>query len=651
MKSSSPKRTRFFLFLSSLLFLSQHPITAQEEEPILNFCDLGGTYSNGSQFETNLKAFLPSLSLNGPLHLNTFYNASYGNPPDRVYALVQCMSNTSLEDCKTCLNTSTTEILRRCPNQKISAIRYYNCLLRYSDQRFFSQRMTGSRIKFNNSKKATDPDLFNDKLAVLMKSISSEAAYKDSSFATGMISVTDSLKIYGMGQCTRDISGDECNRCLEESVSDIPVCCSGMTGGSVYFVSCNLRYDIFPFFGSSTTTTTEGQEDPDDGRRRKLWETAVAIAIPIAISLLIFLGVGYCILKRKDETYEDGENIADIDSILFDFNSIKVATNNFSNINKLGEGGFGPVYKAKLPNGKELAVKRLSRHSGQGVEEFKNEVTLVAKLQHRNLVRLLGCCTEGDEKLLIYEYVPNRSLDIYLFDPAKRTYLDWQTRFKILRGIARGILYLHEDSLFRIIHRDIKASNILLDGDMNPKISDFGMARLLGVDQTRGSTGKVVGTYGYMAPEYAMRGRFSVKSDVFSFGVLLLEIVSGMKNSSFQNSDNAQNLLQYTWRLWQEGNALELMDSSLGDKCSRSEMLRIIHIGLLCVQEDASDRPTMSTVVLMLSSNSTTLYKPKQPAFVWGKCPDVAAISSNTSTIEYPISPSYDVSLSEFEPR
>lgn len=127
--------------------------------------------------------------------------------------------------------------------------------------------MTGNRIKFSNSKKATDPDLFNEKLAALMKSVSSEAAYKDSMFATGITSVTDSLKIYGMGQCTRDISGNECNLCLQESVSDIPVCCSGMTGGSVYFVSCNLRYEIFPFFGSSTTTTTtEGQEDPDDGK-------------------------------------------------------------------------------------------------------------------------------------------------------------------------------------------------------------------------------------------------------------------------------------------------------------------------------------------------------------------------------------------------
>ncbi|XP_039140365.1 G-type lectin S-receptor-like serine/threonine-protein kinase At4g27290 [Dioscorea cayenensis subsp. rotundata] len=197
--------------------------------------------------------------------------------------------------------------------------------------------------------------------------------------------------------------------------------------------------------------------------------------------------------------------------------------------NKLGQGGFGPVYKGKLEGGLEIAVKRLSRNSLQGIDEFKNEALLITKLQHRNLVRLLGCCMDMDERMLIYEYMPNKSLDSLLFGREKTINIDWQTRYQIILGVARGLLYLHQKSRVTIIHRDLKAGNVLLDETMNPKISDFGMARTFCGDDTTTKTRKVDGTYGYMAPEYAMDGIFSVKSDVFSFGVMVLEIVSGQK--------------------------------------------------------------------------------------------------------------------------
>ncbi|XP_058073048.1 G-type lectin S-receptor-like serine/threonine-protein kinase At1g11330 [Magnolia sinica] len=230
---------------------------------------------------------------------------------------------------------------------------------------------------------------------------------------------------------------------------------------------------------------------------------------------------------------------------LFSFASVVAATDNFCPTNKLGQGGFGPVYKGKLHEGQEIAVKRLSRSSGQGQEEFKNEIILIAKLQHMNLVRLLGCCIEGEEKILLYEYMPNKSLDFLLFDPTQGKLLDWGKRIHIIDGIAQGLLYLHKYSRLRVIHRDLKASNILLDGEMNPKISDFGMARIFGRNESEANTNRVVGTYGYMSPEYAMEGLFSEKSDVFSFGVLLLEIVSGKKNTSFYHSDRSLNLLGY----------------------------------------------------------------------------------------------------------
>ncbi|CAA0835956.1 G-type lectin S-receptor-like serine/threonine-protein kinase B120 [Striga hermonthica] len=301
---------------------------------------------------------------------------------------------------------------------------------------------------------------------------------------------------------------------------------------------------------------------------------------------------------------------------MFSFSSVVTATDNFSDKNKLGQGGFGDVYKGMLLGGHEIAVKRLSTKSGQGLEEFKNEIMLIAKLQHRNLVRLLGCCIHGEEKLLLYEYMPNKSLDSYLFDVDKKGELDWKKRFNIIGGIARGLLYLHRDSRLRIIHRDLKASNILLDEEMNPKISDFGMARIFGGNQNEANTNRVVGTYGYMAPEYAMEGLFSLKSDVYSFGVLLLEIITGQRNIDFRLTDYV-NIIGYAWNLWDKGRAVELLDLSImkmGTSCNE-QVLKCVHVAMLCVQDNAGNRPDMSAVVLMLESENMALPLPTQPTF------------------------------------
>ncbi|OEL14616.1 Receptor-like serine/threonine-protein kinase SD1-8 [Dichanthelium oligosanthes] len=324
----------------------------------------------------------------------------------------------------------------------------------------------------------------------------------------------------------------------------------------------------------------------------------------------------------QDDSLHNGHhqgNNKDCDLPSFDAEKIQAATNNFSIHNKIGQGGFGPVYMGKLENGQDIAVKRLSRRSTQGLREFKNEVKLIAKLQHRNLVRLLGCCIDGYERMLVYEYMHNRSLNTFLFNEERQSMLSWEKRFNIINGIARGILYLHQDSVLRIIHRDLKASNILLDKDMNPKISDFGVARIFGTDQTAAYTKKVVGTYGYMSPEYAMDGVFSMKSDVFSFGVLVLEIVSGKKNRGFYHTELDLNLLRYAWRLWRNGESLEFIDQSIADTSNAMEVLKCIQIGLLCVQEQPKRRPTMSSVTTMLTSENPTLPEPCEPAFCMGR--------------------------------
>ncbi|KAL0788494.1 hypothetical protein Bca101_004740 [Brassica carinata] len=299
----------------------------------------------------------------------------------------------------------------------------------------------------------------------------------------------------------------------------------------------------------------------------------VAIIVPIIVVVLLFIA-GYCFLsKRAKRTYEiaptfnHGDDITTIDSLQLDYRTIQAATNYYSEDNKIGQGGFGEVYKGIFSNGTKVAVKRLSKSSKKGDTEFKNEVLVVAKLQHRNLVRLLGFSLEGEERILVYEYVP-----YFLFDPAKRGHLDWNQRYNIIEGGARGILYLHQNSKLTIIHRDLKASNVLLDENMNPKIADFGMARIFGLDQTQENTSRIVGTYGYLSPEYAMCGQFSMKSDVYSFGVLVLEIISGRKNNSFHEMDDSNDLVTYAWKLWNYGTALDLVDPIIADNYKKSEM-------------------------------------------------------------------------------
>ncbi|CAL5402907.1 unnamed protein product [Camellia sinensis] len=283
----------------------------------------------------------------------------------------------------------------------------------------------------------------------------------------------------------------------------------------------------------------------------------------------------------------------DLELQQFDFATITHATDNFSINNKLGEGSFGPVFKGVLEDGQEIAVKTLSKNSKQGVDEFKNEVIYIAILQHRNLVKLLGYCFRGEEKMLIYEYMPNKSLDLFIFDITQRLLLDRPKRLNIINGIARRLLYLHQDSRLRIIHRDLKASNILLDNEMNPKISDFGMARHFGGNESEANTSRVVGTY---------------------FGVLVLEIVSGKRNIGFSHPGHHLNLLGHAWKLCIEGRSRELVDPLVEDLENQSELVRAIHVGLLCVQQYPEDRPNMSTVVLMLGGEGG-LPLPKQPGF------------------------------------
>ncbi|KAL8460299.1 hypothetical protein ACS0TY_031227 [Phlomoides rotata] len=379
--------------------------------------------------------------------------------------------------------------------------------------------------------------------------------------------------------------------------------------------------------GSSIYLRVSSSDLVVDPKKKK--DSKKMIIILVVVGLLISICACFSwklIVKRRgkkkivtasavDSSLQDAFSQVNIQDLpLFKFEILVNATNNFSEANKLGKGGFGPVFKGELSDGTEIAVKRLSQTSKQGMQEFMNEVVLISKLQHKNLVRLLGCCTEHKETMLIYEYMPYKSLDFYLFDSSQEI-LDWKKRFNIIEGTCRGLLYLHRDSRLKIIHRDLKPSNILLDNDWKPKISDFGLARIYGTKQDHVLTMRVVGTYGYMSPEYAMHGKFSEKSDVFSFGVLVLEITSGRRNTSFNGHDGFSNLMEHVWKHWTEDNVVASIDPRISSSEYVAEVIRCIHIGLLCVQELVEDRPSISAVLSMLSSEIADLPNPKRSAY------------------------------------
>ncbi|KAG6757337.1 hypothetical protein POTOM_037645 [Populus tomentosa] len=537
-------------------------------QPQQYFCSNNGTYSVNSTYRNNLHLLLSSLP-SSIAENGIFYKATVGQGPDKVYALALCREDLPSEKCSSCVNTTSQGIKKQCPDQKEALLwTDSNCLVRYANRDIFAkmEEEISSFCVSNPNDFSGDFARFNKTLHDLMEELITQASSGPKKFATGYVNFTK--PIYGLVQCTPDISERDCGICLQKGMGEMESCAGGREGGRILIPSCIVWFELYRFYiipagtvddplqvppGAAPILPPQPPSPPSPANASPLNETRnkIVIIIVAAVAILVTLITIICALF-------------------------------------------------------------LCRRMKQKVESF---------------------CSEGQERILVYEFLGNGSLDKFIFDPIKSTQLNWETRCRIISGIARGILYLHEDSRLRIIHRDLKASNVLLDEEMNPKVSDFGLARQFQPDQTQRITSRVAGTYGYMAPEYALQNRFSVKSDVFSFGVLVLEIVTGKKNSWLSNSEELELLLIHVWRNWREGTATNLIDETLRGS-PVGDVMRCLHIGLLCVQENVSSRPTMAAVVPMLNSHSWSLPSPSRPAFLLDSNTDTGlpSLESDTGT-------------------
>ncbi|PIA61821.1 hypothetical protein AQUCO_00200071v1 [Aquilegia coerulea] len=398
-----------------------------------------------------------------------------GTGNNTVYALGECMKDLSQRDCDQCFAQCKTDILRCLP---------------------FQRGVRGGRNYFDG--------------CYLRRNVT----------------------VYGLAQCWETISRNSCDMCLKNASSQIQSC-SRMEEGRVLNAGCYMRYSPQRFYNNSDIDAVGG--GGGGGRRLAIILASVFSALA---ALMIFASCAFFgrrrLRRRKKERKQLGALAATVkrSDLNFKYEVLERATKYFDSSNKLGQGGSGSVYKGTLPDGKHVAVKRLIFSTRQWVDQFFNEVNLISAVHHKNLVKLLGCSITGPESLLVYEYIPNRSLQENLFSRHNNRELSWKERYNIILGTAEGLAYLHEESKLRIIHRDIKLSNILLDENFTAKIADFGLVRLFPENMSHISTA-IAGTLGYMAPEYVVRGKLTEKADVYSFGVLVIEVVSGRKNNSF----------------------------------------------------------------------------------------------------------------------
>ncbi|XP_054809887.1 cysteine-rich receptor-like protein kinase 3 [Prosopis cineraria] len=536
-----------------------------------------------------------------------------GTGNSTVHAFAQCMKDLSEWDCNVCFAQIKSQVPRCLAFQRGTRggrVFFDGCYLRYDDYDFFNESLSDQdRTVCGNKEFGGNQSVYEANAMELVRNLSVEAPNSDG-FFVGFVRRSN-VTVYGLAQCWEFVNGSACERCLAEAVNNISSC-TPKEEGRVLNAGCYLRYSNQKFYDNSTNPIT-GNQGNSSSSTIMLAASSAGSAFVLVVAVIAFFARKKMQRRRRerrqfgallDRVYKSKLNMT--------YEVLERATNYFNTSNKLGQGGSGSVYKGVLPDGNIVAIKRLSFHTAQWADHFFNEVNLISGIQHKNLVRLLGCSITGPESLLVYEYVPNQSVHDHFSVKQKSQPLTWEARRKIILGTAEGLAYLHEESPVRIIHRDIKLSNILLEKDFTPKIADFGLARLFPEDGTHIST-TVAGTLGYMAPEYVVQGKLTEKADIYSFGVLLIEIISGKRSSSFVL--NASSILQVVWNLHRSGNLCNMVDPRLEGNYPFEEACRLLQIGLLCAQASANLRPSMSEVVRLITSNEE-IPQPTKPPFL-----------------------------------
>ncbi|CAN4079215.1 unnamed protein product [Withania somnifera] len=496
-------------------------------------------------------------------------NHGVNSPNISIYALANCYQDLPDQDCLLCYAASRTRLPRCLPGQS-GRIYLDGCFLRYDHYNFFNETTDSALDKVNCSSSIGMAN--GQELATLNASAGNLIAkLTGKAVANGGYAAVHLNGVYGLAQCWKTVSIRGCRECLDKASRDIKGCLPSRDARAL-IAGCYLRYSTHNFFN-----------DPSEGTSGQR----------------INLG-------NISSSYNKS-------SLNFKYENLEKATNYFDSSTKVGQGGNGSVYKGTLPNGNAIAVKRLFFNTRQWVDEFFNEVNLIHGIEHKNLVKLLGCSIEGPESLLVYEFVINKSLDQYLFDKNRIKILSWEERFHIIVGTAEGIDFLHGGSEIRIIHRDIKSSNVLLDENLEAKIADFGLARCFAADKSHLSTG-IAGTLGYMAPEYLVKGQLTEKADVYSYGVLVLEIVCGRKSIAF--AEDSCSLLETVWKLYTINQLTESVDPLLKGNFPPKEASKVLKVGLLCTQASVALRPSMSEVVQMITCKDYQIPEPCQPPFL-----------------------------------
>ncbi|CAI9779360.1 unnamed protein product [Fraxinus pennsylvanica] len=574
----------------------------------------------GNQPEHNTSIFIVNFvnvmeNISVQMRNSGFGKAVVGSGPDANYGLAQCYGDLSSVDCVLCYAEMRT-ILPQCFPSNGGRIFLDGCFMRVQNYSF-DQEYTGPNDTAVCGNRTQRTSAFqNSARQAVVQAVS--AAPNNNGYARAQVPVSRTNEsAYVLANCWRTLSANSCRACLQNASASI-LGCLPRSEGRALNTGCFVRYSDTNFLNPI----------PKNGSSRgKVIGIVVAVASAVVV-LIVGAVIGFYIwnrrtIEKKRKGFSDAEKLVRTlhdSSLNFKYSTLEKATDSFDEANKLGQGGFGTVYKGVLQDGREIAVKRLFYNNKHRAGDFYNEVNIISSVEHKNLVRLLGCSCSGPESLLVYEFLPNKSLDLFIFDPSKGKALNWEKRFDIIIGTAEGLVCLHENTNTRIIHRDIKASNILLDSRLRAKIADFGLARSFQEDKSHISTA-IAGTLGYMAPEYLAHGQLTEKADVYSFGVLLLEIVTGRQNNRSKAAEYSDSLISITWNHFQQGTVDKLFDPNLmlhnyHNIDVKNEILRVVHVGLLCTQEIPSLRPSMSKALQMLVKKEEHLPAPTNPPFM-----------------------------------